>query len=234
MYVQAQTLKRERKKEIVQVRDMICLFLFIQHWMTVCLYSSVDRYPIDAYYELLLSAFLTFKLQNNIFFLCSSPSLLLEQKKSNIKLTDFIFKYWTFRRFIIHQFDICFRCRHLHWLNYTIFIFVYLFEWIETDDDDDDAWRRKASFFSSCSFCMRSSRQTILLSSKFLFFFIEHPRTLVFLFFCVFSSSLRLGMLRRWMNDEINVLSSHFPVSVNSIQSPLSISKRQRRRRVLI
>ncbi len=33
------------------------------------------------------------------------------------------------------------------------------------------------------------------------------------------------------MNDEINVLSSHFPVSVNNVRSPLSIAKKERKRR---
>ncbi len=38
-------------------------------------------------------------------------------------------------------------------------------------------------------------------------------------------------MLCRWIDDEINVLSSHFPVSVNSVGSPLSITKRKKKER---
>jgi NADH:ubiquinone oxidoreductase subunit C len=38
-------------------------------------------------------------------------------------------------------------------------------------------------------------------------------------------------MLCRWIDDEINVLSSHFPVSVNNVRSPLSITKRKKERK---
>jgi len=33
------------------------------------------------------------------------------------------------------------------------------------------------------------------------------------------------------MDDEINVLSSHFPVSVNNVRSPWSIAKRKKRKK---
>jgi hypothetical protein len=36
------------------------------------------------------------------------------------------------------------------------------------------------------------------------------------------------------MNDEINVLSSHFPVSVNNVHSPLSIAKREKKRKTSV
>jgi hypothetical protein len=50
-------------------------------------------------------------------------------------------------------------------------------------------------------------------------------------FFSFFLLFLLLKMLCRWMNDEINVLSSHFPVSVNNVRSLLSIAKRKKKRK---
>jgi hypothetical protein len=77
--------------------------------------------------------------------------------------------------------------------------------------------------------CERSSRQTILLSSKFLFLLHRTYKAVIsFPFFFFFFLSWK--MLCRWMNDEINVLSSHFPVSVNNVHSPLSIAKREKKK----
>ena len=74
----------------------------------------------------------------------------------------------------------------------------------------------------------RSSRQTILLSTKFLVLLLHRTHKAVSSFFLFFLLSWK--MLCRWMNDEINVLSSHFPVSVNNVRSPLSIAKRKKRK----
>lgn len=38
-------------------------------------------------------------------------------------------------------------------------------------------------------------------------------------------------MLCRWIDDEINVLSSHFPVSVNNVRSSLNTAQRKRKRK---
>jgi hypothetical protein len=81
-------------RKIFQVRDKICLFLFIQQWMTVCLYSSVDRYPFNAHHTTVVWLSIS-KLQNNIFFFFFLPPLLL---KKNIKIKGFILQYWTLEK----------------------------------------------------------------------------------------------------------------------------------------
>ena len=70
---------RHYRKNLSGERDKICLFFFIDHWMTVCLYSHVDRYPFDAQYTHtyiyvynIIVCLSISKLQKNDFFLASA------------------------------------------------------------------------------------------------------------------------------------------------------------------